>query len=284
MPASPLHQPATPLPPDWLVAAVVADAPHLTGTQWQSLRGGRVNRSWRVADCVVKLYDPAGHSPLFPNNPGAEAASLHHLTGSGVAPEWLGQGQGWIAYRHVEGAAWVRDVQVVAHLLHRLQTLPVPAVLPPGWRSLQGGSTAIIAQTRAILAQCSAALPEPPATDVGPSSQAFIIHGDLVPGNIIMSATGPVLIDWQCPAIGDPVEDMAHFLSPAMQFLYRGTVLTQRETTSFLAAYEPALADRYKALAPLFHWRMAAHCLWKAERGDDDYRAAMHLELAALQP
>ena len=28
------------------------------------------------------------------------------------------------------------------------------------------------------------------------------------------------LIDWQCPALGDPAEDIACFLSPAMQVIY----------------------------------------------------------------
>ena len=33
-------------------------------------------------------------------------------------------------------------------------------------------------------------------------------------------------------------------------------------------------------LAPIYHWRMAAHCLWKTM---PDYTEAMQLELAALQ-
>lgn len=284
MPAFALHQPVPPSPPDWLVHAALVDAPHLIGMPWQSLQGGRVNRVWRVGDRVVKLYDPAGDSPLFPNNPVAEAVSLHHLAGTRIAPQWLAQGLGWIAYRHIDGAAWAGNVRVVAQLLWRLQTLSAPALLPAGWRRLPGGSHALTRQTRAILAQCRSSLPAPPPVSVEPSTQTCVIHGDLVPGNIIISAADPVLIDWQCPAIGDPVEDMAHFLSPAMQFLYRGAVLTPDETATFLAACEPVMSSRYLAMAPLFHWRMAAHCMWKAERGEADYRDAMRLELAALRP
>jgi hypothetical protein len=40
---------------------------------------------------------------------------------------------------------------------------------------------------------------------------------------------------------------------------------------------------RYNALRPLFHWRMAAYCLWRAARGDIGYAQAAALEIAALR-
>ena len=68
------------------------------------------------------------------------------------------------------------------------------------------------------------------------------------------------------------------FLSPAMQSLYRGNVLTRDEEAQFAAAYpDHRVVARYYALKPWFHWRMAAYCCW---RGDLD---AMRLEMAALQ-
>ena len=83
------------------------------------------------------------------------------------------------------------------------------------------------------------------------------------------------------PATGDATEDLATFLSPAMQWLYRGRVLSPPETEAFLAAYpDPAVTARYLRLQPLYRWRMAAHCLWKADRGAPDYRHALALELA----
>ena len=101
-----------------------------------------------------------------------------------------------------------------------------------------------------------------------------------MPGNIIATPNGPVLIDWQCPARGDPAEDLATFLSPAMHWLYRGKLPDEAERAQFLDAYpDPVVVDRYLRLAPLFRWRMAAHCLWKAERGAADYATALKLEL-----
>jgi aminoglycoside phosphotransferase (APT) family kinase protein len=42
------------------------------------------------------------------------------------------------------------------------------------------------------------------------SSSAFrLCHGDLHPGNVIISGTGPVLIDWFDAARGDPLADIA---------------------------------------------------------------------------
>jgi thiamine kinase-like enzyme len=113
-------------------------------------------------------------------------------------------------------------------------------------------------------------------------SQPRLIHADAVAGNLIDGPGGVTLIDWQCPASGDPTEDLATFLSPAMQWLYRGRVLSPQETEAFLAAYpDPAVTDRYLRLQPLYRWRMAAHCLWKADRGAPDYEKALAAELAS---
>lgn len=104
-----------------------------------------------------------------------------------------------------------------------------------------------------------------------------------MPGNLLLNDDAVVLIDWQCPAIGDPAEDIAIFLSPAMQYVYRGKPLTDDEEAAFLAAYrDRAITRRYRALKPWFHWRMAAYCLWRARNGSPDYAPAFRLEAAAL--
>lgn len=128
---------------------------------------------------------------------------------------------------------------------------------------------------------------EPTAPDVVPSGRRALLHGDPVPGNLILSPDGPVLIDWQCPATGDPTEDLAIFLSPAMQMFYRGRPLSADEAATFLGAYgDAATVARYRALAPWHHWRMAAYCLWRMARGGGDSRAeaaAFDAELAAMR-
>ncbi len=103
-------------------------------------------------------------------------------------------------------------------------------------------------------------------------------------GNILVAGKSLTLIDWQCPAIGDPCEDIALFLSPAMQHLYRGSPLSPGEEVEFLGAYaQPATVSRYQALRPWYGWRMAAYCLWRVENGSTDYEEALQLELGILQ-
>lgn len=264
-------------PPAALVRAVLEALPELAGEGWQPLAGGRSNRVWRLGRAVVKLYDATAASPLFPNDARAEAAALALLGPHGLAPVRRAVGEGWLCYDHVDGRPWSDDAAAVAAVLARVHALP-----GKGFRRVGSGHAALIGQGRAILATCRGALPPPPPGDVPAVVRPGLIHGDAVAGNVIAGPQGVTLIDWQCPAEGDPAEDVAAFLSPAMQMLYRGRVLDSGQEAAFLAACPPPLADRYRALAPAFHWRMAAHCLWKAERGAADYARAIGLELAAL--
>jgi len=260
-----------------LISSVLESLPQLQGQDWQALAGGRTNSLWRVGQTVIKVHDPAAAAPLFPNDPVAEAQALAMLGPLGIAPRLAGSGNGWLAYSYVEGQAWQTGPAPVAGLLLRLHQLR-----PAGFRISPSGSAAILGQARAIAAGCRAFLPPaPPDPGIAPVKLPCLIHSDAVPGNVIVGPQGVTLIDWQCPALGDPAEDLATFLSPAMQWLYRGRVLTPAESGSFLQAYpDKNVTDRCRALAPLFRWRMAAHCLWKAERGAEDYRCALEFELA----
>lgn len=273
-----MHQNLTlaPVPPKALIRAVQAVHPAAKTADWQPLTGGRTNHLWRVAGWVVKLYTPDSASPLFPNDPTAEARALRLFTP--LAPTLRATGEGWLAYDHIPGEIWSGTPVPVAITLARLHQTPAQR----SFRIAPTGSHAILTQAQRIAADCQGNLPPPPDTDV-PATKHHYIHGDAVPGNIIVGPQGITLIDWQCPALGDPAEDLAAFLSPAMQWLYRGEVLTPDQERAFLNGYpNPEIAARYRALKPLFHWRMAAHCLWKSERGAADYAAALGLELAAL--
>jgi aminoglycoside phosphotransferase (APT) family kinase protein len=116
-------------------------------------------------------------------------------------------------------------------------------------------------------------LPAPPDPGVPPPARPRLVHGDAVPGNLIATPAGAVVaIDWQCPAAGDPADDLSLFLSPAMQRLYRGAPLSAGERARFLAAYpDRTTVERFLALEPLLAWRIAAHCRWRARRGEADY-------------
>lgn len=253
----------------------------------QRLEGGRSNLVFRLGDAVLKVYDPLCSNPLFANDASREHVMLDNLSGTGLAPQPCDSGMigrhAWVLYEHIPGAPWRQGVEGVAVLLAKLHNHPKMVDLPSG----PNGSEALTFQTRNILNIRSdpfGFLALQPEGLVPPSQQVSLIHGDPVPGNILVSPKGLKLIDWQCPALGDPTEDLAIFLSPAMQFLYRGAVLTAQEETTFLSAYPKRdVVLRYQDMQPWFHWRMAAYCGWRAQQGDERDRHAMNLELERLK-
>ncbi|WP_371170467.1 phosphotransferase [Aliiroseovarius sp. 2305UL8-7] len=272
----------------WSDAGVIPMNAH-----WHGLDGGRTNPIWRVdmhdgTRLVCKLFMPNTATPLFANDGTREALALQALERSGIAPEIVAFqdtsfGESLI-YRHVEGPTWNGDVQSVARLMARLHQQPLPAGLP----EVTLTSQTMIADGLAMLAQSGHDLGPPPDVAVGPTSRQAFLHGDIVPGNILASPGRLVLIDWQCPVIGDPCADLAMFLSPAMQVVYGRRQLTATEIESFLVTYQSHNQDmqtvaRYRVLEPLFHWRMAAYCRWKTALGDLAYEGMADLELAELQ-
>lgn len=293
-------------PPDPPFGLKRAAAPYCPPLPWRALPGGRTNRVWQVGDLICKLYEPAGTTPLFPNDATAEAAALAHLGATGLAPRLVVRlstpaGQALI-YRAVSGGVLPHATPGLAAALGRLHALKAPV----GLRQLPTGAEALLRQGDAMLRDldgrdCAALVrlrPRPLACDdQGPGAAVCMIHGDPVPANAIATDDsvdggvdgGVVLIDWQCPALGDPAEDLALALSPAMQQLYgagpkedgidSGTI-----AEAFLRSY-PArdVVARYHRLAAFFHWRTAAYCLWKAARGDAQYLAAHHRETRALK-
>jgi thiamine kinase len=265
-----------------------------TGLPWVAFSGGRTNRIWKIGSCdgafVCKLYHRDAGTILFPNDVLAEENALRFLQDRDIAPELISTHQSslgpCLVYRHVPGQLWHGEVSVVGEKLSELHSLPTPIL---GFRTLDAGASSILQTGAEILGKCtssdaiSLAKMAPPAIDLSDTPAVFL-HGDLVPGNIVINGTDVRFIDWQCPAIGDATEDIAIFLSPAMQVLYGHRALTGDETDEFFAAYSDAgVQDRYYKLKPFYHWRMATHCLWKAEQGQHDYWQALQLEIAALE-
>ncbi|WP_293574068.1 aminoglycoside phosphotransferase family protein [Phaeobacter sp.] len=251
------------------------------------LIGGRSNRVWQVGPVVVKLYANGLENPLFANDPDRERTVLTALRSSGMVPQLQNHGEfesrHWLAYTHRPGQTWTDGVCDVACLLDRLHRHPAKPDLPLG----ANGSDALVQQTKAILAQCPA--PQHiaalrPKGHVAPSAHLTLIHGDPVPGNIVSHGGALTLIDWQCPQLGDAAEDLAVFLSPAMQLIYRGEPLTNAEEAEFLASYsDQTVVSRYRQLKPWYHWRMAAYCLWRSSHDRQENAAALDAELMALE-
>lgn len=274
------------LPPPSLRAALgCLSAP---GELWCAQEGGQTNRLWRTpSNLVVKLYITDPPNPLFANDAAAEAACLQVLAPAALAPRLRAQGHlpegAWIAYDHVPGHPWRKDPAMVARLLRGLHALPVPEALPkaPANVALREITESILAKVASNHARDLHAL-APPSVALPMGRQAFL-HGDPVPGNLIVSGQKATLIDWQCPAVGDPVHDLALFMSPGMQQVYRGAPLSEAEEAITIAAYDcPETAYRLALLRPHYHWLMAAYCTWKAAHASAE-SAKAYMQAAALE-
>lgn len=253
------------------------------------LAGGQTNAVWRVrgsVDYICKLYGAPTQNPLYENNPIAEYDCLQLLRGRDLAPQPIdffdaGDAQ-VLVYDYIQGTQWTKGVGAVASLLTRVHEVKGVA----GLRDLPASADALIAQARNIIAMSG----QDYLLDLQPKLRGTkvyehcLVHTDAVSGNIIQTANGLRLIDWQCPGMGDPVEDFAMFLSPAMQHIYLGAQLDNAQSKAFLDHIPNApRRERYLEFAGLYHWRMAAYCGWKAAQGSPDYVPAQALEIAALE-
>lgn len=261
--------------------------------EWSGLDGGRSNHAWVVRtdsdQLVCKLFASDRQTPLFPNRASDELVALRALSGTGLGPCLRGAQETplgtALVYDFVEGRALEAPTSALAETLAKVHDHPAPEAA----RSLSGGSAEITRQTQALLADLSdhqhaRLLNLRPTTEVPASAEACFLHGDPVPANAIETPAGVVLIDWQCPAQGDPCEDLAVALSPAMAQLYGAGAPDAATVDAFLDAYgDPNRSRRYRALAPHYHWRMAAYCLWMGAGGHADYAQAAAFELAALE-
>ncbi len=271
------------LPPATLRAQLAAAGTVPEAAIWTPLPGGRSSRVWRVAwpghDLVCKLAGPRPASRIFPEDLAVERLCLRHLAGSGLAPQSLASDtelpSQTLIYHHVAGPAPSGgDDDAIAQALGRLHGMPPP----PGLRRRVGD---LAAETAVLVAGLPPArqrmLPALPAGgDPGP---AVFLHGDPVAANMIAASGGLVLIDWSCAAVGPAVLDLAVALSPAMQRLYGAAPDRDR----LLGAYpDAATVSRYHRLARLLHHRLAAYCLWRADRGEPDYLDAAAAEIAGL--
>lgn len=236
------------------------------------LAGGYWNVVARVRgdgfDWVAKVYADGDPHALFPILPHDEARALLTLAGTGIAPAFVdflphfdADDPAVLLYAWVDGAQWSGDVEQVAELFARQHRVAVD-----GFRAVPTSSAGILAQAEPLLARADPADADrlravQPTAVVPPARRRALLHTDAGPGNLISGAEGLRLIDWQCPAIGDPAEDLFTFLSPAFQILYGCEPLAAEERARFLAAYgDDAVALRLEALWPAFTYRMAAYC------------------------
>lgn len=260
--------------------------------------GGFKNRVWMIEEdggrLVAKVYMAAAQddNPYYPNRPADEALALRHLAGKGLAPDfvaWFPEAEepALLVYRHVDGPTWRADAAAAGRLIVAVHAVPPP----PGLRHVADSPAALVDHGEAMLARAGlrddALMRLRPRNPAAASpSRATFLHTDCGPGNIIVAADGLRLIDWQCPALGDPAEDIACFLSPAMMTLYRRTPHAPDTMRAFLAAYgESEAKERYRREASAWHWRIACYCRYRAAtlKLSDPAAAALYAEALAAE-
>ncbi|WP_417269099.1 MULTISPECIES: phosphotransferase [Alphaproteobacteria] len=257
---------------------------------WDCLSGGRTNTGWvgrsKTRAIVYKIYRADRANPLFPNDSDHEWACLSALTETGLVPrpiDRFGVGDDIVvAYEFVAGTTFTQTTPDVMQALYKLHIKGAPA----GLRVLDSGADRFLEMGDQFLET----VPMDVATRVRanrpilrPLDKAapVFLHGDPVPANVIKTQTGVCFLDWQCPAIGDAVEDIYVALSPAMHLIYGSGPLSKAEEESVLNAYpDAATVARFRTCRPFLAWRMAAYCAWKAAHGEAEYAACVEIELS----
>ena len=241
------------------------------------LTGGYLNQVFRLTgpfgDWVVKCFKDSREITLFPNMARAEARALAVLGPLEIAPRLIDflddPDHGLILiYSFHPGEVWpgsipeadASSLSSVAGLLRRQHQLKVD-----GFREVPVTPPDILAQGEQFLTDPARSQElgrlRPVVVDCPLLPSRSLLHTDVGPGNLITGPQGLRLIDWQCPALGDPAEDLCAFLSPAFQILYGRPLLSPAQREIFLDAYDDRrVIERLRILEPFFHWRMATYC------------------------
>jgi aminoglycoside phosphotransferase (APT) family kinase protein len=168
-------------------------------------------------------FDGCSTRPPFRETSGVAGSGLRVLAG-GRDADVFEHGPGTVVrrYRH-PGADATREAAVMEHV--RLHGFPVPAVhyasgpelvmdriegptmlddlIRRPWRALTHASVL------AALHQRLHAIEAPPGLEAPLGEGEAVLHLDLHPGNVMLGAEGPVVIDWTGALRGDPAIDLA---------------------------------------------------------------------------
>jgi aminoglycoside phosphotransferase (APT) family kinase protein len=259
------------------------------------LTGGFWNRVYRLRgkgnttiDWVVKQFVQVPVNPMFPILPTAEYAALQFLDEHECAPtpiNFIADSSigSLLVYEYVQGTSWNGDLEAAATLLARVQRIPIDAFAIHAFRKLPTDAPELLEHADEMLERHTSALsesvrelrPQAAFQTAHPNQREVLVHTDCGPGNMVSSPDGLRLIDWQCPGIGDGLQDVVTFLSPAMQVLYGYPVLTDAQERQFLGAYFSALAPdpsdsqetyaRFHRIRSSHHYRFAAYCAMRAQ-------------------
>ncbi|MEU6440722.1 phosphotransferase [Streptomyces sp. NPDC047046] len=183
---------------------------------------------------------------------GATGPAPGELIGSGRSADVYALGEEWVVRRYRSA----RDTSQEAAVMRRVASYgyPLPAPHPGPFavnemvvrriagptlaHSLMTGGTSA-AEGAALLAGLLRRLHRVPAPEGAPAGHR-LLHLDLHPENVLLSPTGPVVIDWESAAVGPPGLDWA---SSAL-------ILAEASLRLDVAALVELLLPEFLALAP----------------------------------
>jgi streptomycin 6-kinase len=168
---------------------------------------------WDGGRAVLKLYRPGF------GRPGAEAVALTLLEGTGVAPRLLErvqvQGRDGLVMQRLDGMDMLAVLQrqpwrlaalarMLARTARRIHQLPAPSELPDlvGVLGDRIGAAELPGDLRTFANRTLAGLP----------TGDRLCHGDLHPGNAIVTGDQARVIDWPAATRGTPTADVARTL------------------------------------------------------------------------
>lgn len=252
--------------------------PATTGYELTSLTGGFWNDVYRLRgngrDWVVKHFRAANLNGLYPILPQAEALALQTLRGLAIAPEpiaFFPDGP-LLVYQFFAGDVWREDAAQIGRLMRRLHDV----VIPPesGFRHLPITPDAILQQGDHLLAQATPdaftdqlrslrPLPQPQP----PLARLSLVHTDTWAGNFLQNDDHVRLIDWQCPGLGNPAEDVWTFLHSGYEMLLGRPRFKEHVEEEFWQGYgDSAVGRQILLLAPFYTYRIAAHCCLRQQQ------------------
>ena len=259
----------------------------LTGGFWNRVYRLRSNENTAI-DWVVKQFVQVPVNPMFPILPSAESAALQFLQQQQCAPTPIAfitdsPIGSLLVYEYVQGSSWNGDLEAAAILLARVQRIPINAFAKSAFRKLPTEAPELLKHADEMLHRHQSALSESvrelrPTVSMQalrPNHREVLVHTDCGPGNMVSSPDGLRLIDWQCPGLGDGLQDVVTFLSPAMQVLYGYPILSFAQEQQFLGAYVAALGEhpmdsqatnaRLHSIRSSHHYRFASYCAMRAQ-------------------
>jgi len=243
------------------------------------LKGGYWNDVLRVQserfDWVLKrFHEEEERERLFPVLADSEALALKTLQNKDVAPDFVayfpaGQGErAVLIYDFFQGDLAAKDFRAIAKLMKRYHSLAIakksfrPLAIQPKDLLLQANTLLDDCQQDSLVAKLQALRPQ--VQTVPALRKRSLIHTDAWIGNFISSDTKLALIDWQCPGMGDPAEDIWTFLYSGFEQLLGQRCFSNDEKEVFLKAYaDQESIERLELLKHFFAFRVAAHCVMR---------------------